>query len=815
MSVDDPESISPNALKVLEKRYLIRDEAGKPVETPDQLFRRVAGNIARAELNYPSGNVGKAEEAFYQIMARLEFLPNSPTLMNAGRELQQLSACFVLPIEDSLEGIFETLKQAALIHKSGGGTGFSFSRIRPKNDFVKSTGGVASGPVSFMKVFNASTEEIKQGGTRRGANMGILQVDHPDILDFIRCKDDLKEITNFNISVAITGRFMEAVRQEGPYDLINPRSGKKAGQLNAGKALDEIARHAHQTGEPGLFFIDIANETNPTPHIGKIEATNPCGEQPLLPNESCNLGSINLERHLKKVEGHFEIDWPRLDRSVRTAVHFLDNVIDMNRYPVPEIEVLTRANRKIGVGVMGFARMLYKLGIGYNTGKGIETGREVMKFIQTVGYDASRQLASIRGVYPNWKGSRHERLGLPVRNAYVTTVAPTGTIGMIADTSGGCEPEFSLVWYKNVMEGEHLSYIQDYFIEIAKKEGFWDEGLIDQIIANHGSARGVREIPVKWQEVFVTSHDIAPEWHVRMQAAFQENTDSAVSKTINLPAHATVEDVKSAFLLAYDLKCKGITVYRDGGREEQVMNVGRSKGELPDVLPSRRIRVEVEGEDPFYVHVSLSNGAPVEVFCSPATDAILVYTSRLTSHMLRKGFLVKEIIKDLDMANSQCSHPAPLWTAYREGLEALLTGSRPPSILEGYKAKVRTPSGTVYIHLYLKNEKPVELFFLPAPQTNHREIFDLCFMLTSLCLREGVSFDRLMKWFDRANARHGHVSTELGALRRGIDQIYRLIGGKEDRQKLPCPVAGCEGFLIFEEGCLGGQCIVCGYSACL
>lgn len=807
-------NLSENALRVLEKRYLGRDASGKVVETPDQLFRRVAKNIAEAELKYPSGNAVKAAADFYQVMAHLEFLPNSPTLMNAGRELQQLSACFVLPIEDSLEGIFETLKDAALIHKSGGGTGFSFSKIRPKRDVVKSTGGVASGPVSFMKVFNAATEEIKQGGTRRGANMGILRVDHPEILDFIRCKDDPKEITNFNISVAITDRFMEAVRSRQSYDLINPRSGERAGQLYAPKVMEEIARHAHKSGEPGLFFIDIANKGNPTPEAGTIEATNPCGEQPLLPNESCNLGSINLEQHLKEVPAGYEIDWEHLGKTVRTAVHFLDNVIDMNRYPIPAIEAVTRSNRKIGVGVMGFARMLFRLGIGYNSQKGIETGKEVMRFIQEKGYEASIRLAEERGVYPNWKGSLHEKRGLKVRNSYVTTVAPTGTLSMIADTSGGCEPEFSVVWYKTVMDGENLPYIQDYFIEVAKKEGFWSESLLEKIIANHGSAVGIKEIPEKWQSVFVTSHDIAPEWHVRMQAAFQENTDSAVSKTINLPRHATVEDVKNAFLLAYELNCKGITVYRDGSREEQVMNIGRSKGEIPDVLPSRRVRVEVEGEDPFYVHLSLLDGQPVEVFCSPATEAMLVYTSRLTSHMLRKGFSVKEIIKDLEMANSQCSHPSPLWTAYREGLEALLSGTPSPAILEGYKAKVKTVSGTVYIHLYLKEGKPVELFFLPAPQTKNREIFDLCFMLTSLCLREGISFDRLMKWFDRANARHGHVSTELGALRRGIEQIYRLIGGKE-KSRIPCPLPDCKGSLIFEEGCLGGKCQICGYSACI
>lgn len=807
-------TLSENALRVLEKRYLRRDPSGKVAETPDELFRRVAKNIAEADLKYSSGNAARAEADFYQAMAQLEFLPNSPTLMNAGRELQQLSACFVLPIEDSLEGIFETLKEAALIHKSGGGTGFSFSKIRPKKDLVKSSGGVASGPVSFMKVFNAATEEIKQGGTRRGANMGILRVDHPEILDFIRCKDDTREITNFNISVAVTDRFMEAVRRCQSYDLINPRSGEKVGQLHAPKVMDEIARHAHKSGEPGIFFIDIANRGNPTPRAGNIEATNPCGEQPLLPNESCNLGSINLERHLKEIPGGYEIDWDHLAKTVHTAVHFLDNVIDMNRYPIPAIEAVTRANRKIGVGVMGFARILFRLGIGYNSRKGIETGKEVMRFIQEKGYEASIRLAEERGVYPNWKGSLHEKRGLKVRNSYITTVAPTGTLSMIADTSGGCEPEFSLVWYKNVMDGENLPYIQDYFVEVAKKEGFWSESLLEKIIANHGSAVGIGEIQEKWQRVFVTSHDIAPEWHVRMQAAFQENTDSAVSKTINLSRYATVEDVKNAFLLAYDLNCKGITVYRDGSREEQVMNIGRSKGEIPDVLPSRRVRVEVKGEDPFYVHLSLLDGQPVEVFCSPATEAMLVYTSRLTSHMLRKGFQVKEIIKDLEMANSQCSHPSPLWTAYQEGLVALLSGTPSPSILEGYKAKVKTASGTVYIHLYLKEGKPVELFFLPAPQTKNREIFDLCFMLSSLCLREGISFDRLMKWFDRANARHGHVSTELGALRRGIDQIYRLIGGKEIR-RIPCPLSDCQGSLIFEEGCLGGKCQTCGYSACL
>ncbi|HXN06248.1 MAG TPA: hypothetical protein VN944_04180, partial [Nitrospiria bacterium] len=447
--------------------------------------------------------------------------------------------------------------------------------------------------------------------------------------------------------------------------------------------------------------------------------------------------------------------------------------------------------------------------------KGVETGRALMKFIREKGMEASRELALARGLYPDWKGSIHEAGGLRLRNATVTTVAPTGTLSMIADTSGGCEPEFSLVWYKNVMEGEELPYVLDYFLETARREGFYSDGLLDRVVANGGSVQGLKEVPKVWQEIFMVSHDIVPEWHIRMQAAFQEHTDSAVSKTINLSRYATVEDVQKSFLLAYRLNCKGLTVYRDRSREEQVMNVGRRRGELPDVLPSRRIRVEVEGEPSFYVHVSLEEGNPVEVFCSPATDAILVFTSRLASRLLRRGFSVKELVKDLESADAQCTHPAPLWSAFRDGLEALMAGSKKGQILEGYRARVRTASGTVYIHLYLDNGNPNEIFFLPAPQTKNREIFDLCFMLSSLCLSEGVSFDRLMKWFDRAHARHGHVSTELAALRRGIDQIYRLIGQKGRAEKSPCPSSGCGGFLVFEEGCLGGKCPVCGYTACM
>lgn len=575
---DKPPLLSQNALRVLEKRYLVKDQKGNVIESPEQMFRRIAKNLVGPERLYdPQADCEAIEAEFYDLMSTLRFLPNSPTIMNAGRELQQLSACFVLPVGDSMEQIFEAVKQAAIIHKTGGGTGFSFSRLRPKDDTVRTTGGVASGPVSFMKVFNHATEAVKQGGTRRGANMGILRVDHPDILDFISCKADTKEITNFNISVAITRKFMEAFEKGKDYDLISPRTGKVAKQLSARMVMEKIAEQAYQTGEPGLFYIDITNDTNPTPHVTAIEATNPCGEQPLLPYESCNLGSINLEKHLKRTGERFMVDWVALERSIRTAVRLLDNVIDANRYPIPEIEIITRANRKIGLGVMGFARMLFRLGIRYDSEKGVGMGRTIMNFLQDIGHDESARLAEKRGVYDHWKGSLHDKRGERIRNSYVTTVAPTGTLSMIADTSGGCEPEFSLIWHKNVMDGEHLPYVLNYFIEIAKREQFWTDDLMDQILKNHGSVQGLSQVPKEWQEVFVTSHGIAPEWHVRMQGAFQEFCDSAVSKTINLPSHATTKDVKDAYLLAYKLGCKGITVYRDGSRPNQVMNVGVEK----------------------------------------------------------------------------------------------------------------------------------------------------------------------------------------------------------------------------------------------
>ncbi len=674
--------VSGNALRVLEKRYLKKDPAGQVIESPDQLFQRVAENIAKADQIYDANADLTAMAAdFYQVISELKFLPNSPTLMNAGRDLQQLSACFVLPIEDSISGIFETVAQTAMIHKTGGGTGFSFSRIRPKGDRVRSTGGIASGPVSFMKVFNHTTEAIKQGGTRRGANMGILSVDHPDILEFIRCKEDTAELTNFNLSVAITDAFMIACKENQDYDLINPKTGKVVQSLSARAVMNEIAKQAHQTGEPGLFFIDRANEGNATPHINMIEATNPCGEQPLLPYESCNLGSINLEKHLASKDGLYQIDWQSLEKSIRTAAHFLDNVIDMNDYPIKKIAEITKGNRKIGLGIMGFARMLFKLEIPYNSEKGIETAKEVMGFIHQTAYDASARLADQRGVYPNWIGSQHEVRNQRVRNASLTTIAPTGTISMIADTSGGCEPEYSLIWHKNVMDGEHLPYVLDYFIELAKREGFWSSDLLEQITNNKGSVQGIDQVPEHWQKVFVTAHDIDYTWHVRMQAAFQEYSDSAVSKTINLPSTASVQEVKEAYLLAYDLGCKGITVYRDGARADQVLNAGTTQKHeteknydiqtLPDLIPELRIKVKTKRGNS-YVHVGFltkkeglfqilktlrEQGQIRELFLSPSPHVknreLLDMVCRLGSKLLRSGAPIEEVLEQLIKSNDQ------------------------------------------------------------------------------------------------------------------------------------------------------------------
>lgn len=563
-------NLSENAIKVLEGRYLLRDERGDVVETPDELFRRVARSVAKAEGVFdPSADVKAVEDEFYRIMAELKFLPNSPTLMNAGKERQQLSACFVLPVDDSLERIFDAVKEAALIHKSGGGTGFSFSRLRPKNDPVHTTQGISSGPVSFMEVFNAATQAIKQGGARRGANMGILRVDHPDILDFINIKDTPGKMANFNLSVGLTDAFMEAAKEGRDYDLINPRMGETAGRLNAKEVFKVLAEKAWESGEPGVIFIDTINAANPTPHISEIESTNPCGEQPLLPYESCNLGSLNLSRFVKDKD----ILWDDLARAVTTAVRFLDDVIEVNNYPLSKIEEMTRGNRKIGLGVMGFADLLIEFGIPYDSEDAVKIAGQIMAFIQGEAKKASQALARKRGAFPNFPRSTYFSKGEPEqRNATLTTVAPTGTISLIAGCSSGIEPLFGVAYTRRAMEEVNLPVVHPHFVDAAREGGFYSALLMEEV-AKKGSIQDISSVPEDVKRLFVTSADISCRWHIKIQAAFQRHCDNAVSKTINFSEDATAENVKDAFLMAHELGCKGLTVYRYGSRGDQPLNI--------------------------------------------------------------------------------------------------------------------------------------------------------------------------------------------------------------------------------------------------
>jgi len=675
MSHETEINLSENSLAVLKRRYLARDDKGRTLETPRELFWRVARFIAQADRAYGADDtaVEKQAERFFETMAHLEFMPNSPTLMNAGRPLGQLSACFVLPVGDSMEEIFEANKNAALIHKSGGGTGFAFSRLRPRNSVVATTRGVASGPVSFMKVFNSSTEAVKQGGTRRGANMGILRVDHPDIEEFIACKDNVNEITNFNISVGITDAFMAALADGSDYDLIDPRTNeiyRKDGheiRLSAPAVFDQIVARAWATGEPGLVFLDRMNRSNPTWPYETIEATNPCGEQPLPPYDSCNLGSINLSRFAleplpddyTRDEPERGIDWERLGRTVRLGVHFLDNVIDQNRYPIAEIAEQTKKNRRIGLGVMGWADLLVKLGLPYNSPGARDLAGKAMNFIQTEGHKHSSELAKSRGRFPNWEHSRYAREEVAMRNATVTTIAPTGTISIIADCSSGIEPYYAIAFERNVMDGTRLVQTNSLFEATARDRGFFTPELAERISSTR-SLSGLNEVPDEVKAVFLTAADISPEDHVRMQAAFQEHCDSSVSKTINFPETADRDEVRRAFRLAWETGCKGITTYRDNSRPNQVLSSGHKAAPEDRIRPVRerprtlsgfteKIRT---GYGNLYVTVNLFEGRPFEVFAQIGKSGYTTMADteaicRLISLNLRSGLPVETVIEQL------------------------------------------------------------------------------------------------------------------------------------------------------------------------
>lgn len=798
----DPK-LSDNAITVLKRRYLEKDAQGKLTETPRQMFWRVAKTIASNEANYrPDIDLLDETRAFYNFMASLDFVPNSPTMMNAGRPLGQLAACFVLPIEDTMEGIFDAVKYAALVHKSGGGTGFSFSRLRPKASMVASTAGTASGPVSFMSVFNAATETIKQGGTRRGANMGILRVDHPDIRDFIVCKRDMVSITNFNISVTVTDKFMEAIEAGTSYDLISPSSGKVVGQADAREIFDLIADNAWVNGDPGLVFIDEVNRHEKTLHIGKVEATNPCGEQPLLPYESCNLGSINLNNMLTADN---QIDWEHLRKSVKRGVRFLDNIIDMNKYPLQQIHDMTHANRRIGLGVMGWADLLFALRIPYDSEDARELGRNIMQFVHTEARAMSDELAIERGEFPNCPGSAFKH---PTRNSTVTTIAPTGTISMIAETSGGIEPNFSLCYVKRVMDDDRLLYVNPRFEEAAKAGGWYSPELMEKI-ANNAHLEDLTEIPERERRAFQTAHDISPEAHIKMQAAFQQWTDNAVSKTINFPHSATREDVKNVYMMAWKMKCKGITIYRDGSRDIQVMNTGSS-------LSSATLEIK-----------QLENKAEAEAIAQVAThmlndSAILTENQSTTSTIVTKGTLSKQ-------------HTKP---------------RHRPSVTYGYTEQIQTGEGTLYLTINEDNMGLCEVFCSIGKQGGAAAAqSEAIGRLISLALRSNVDPPQIVKQLKGIMGpnpvwHEGELIRSIpDAIGRGLDRYLQKKTNpqvelpltisdlsptnpendddpEEEKPNLDfaygvqikesCP--DCGEAVVFEEGCL--ICRSCGFSKC-
>ncbi|MFC1899401.1 vitamin B12-dependent ribonucleotide reductase [Chloroflexota bacterium] len=693
--------LTKNALHVLERRYLKKDKQGQVIETPEEMLCRVAEAIAAAELGYdPKADTDAVAQEFYRVMANLDFLPNSPTLMNAGRKLGQLSACFVLPVNDSMESIFDAVKYTALIHKSGGGTGFSFSRLRPEKDRVGSTGGVASGPVSFMRAFDTATDVIKQGGMRRGANMAILNVTHPDIIKFIGAKDDPTAFTNFNLSVAVTDDFMKAAKDNTEYDLLNPHTGKASNKLNAKEVFDKIVSHAWKTGDPGVVFIDRINRDNPTPQLGNIESTNPCGEQPLLPFESCNLGSINLAHMLLRENGSVSIDYVKLTETVKTAVRFLDNVIDVNKFPLPEIAEMTRNSRKIGLGVMGFADMLINLRIPYDSEEGLQTAADVMHFVNDEAHKASGKLAEERGVFPAYEGSKYDTANGPrLRNASCTTIAPTGTLSIIAGCSGGIEPLFALSYIRNILDGAQMVEVNPYFEEMAKSQDFYSEELLQKLAAGT-QLHTLENIPDKVKRLFVTAHEISPEMHIKMQAAFQKSTDNAVSKTVNFSQEATQEDIAKVYQLAYEEGLKGITIYRDNSRDAQPMSTGPSKtteaATTASLSPRQRAKTTTgitervtTGCGYIYVTVNSDEQGMCEVFSTlgkagGCASAQLEATCRLISMALRSGMDAAKVVRQL--RGIRC--PSIAW---EEGKSILSCADAIASVLEkhttGYDGK--------------------------------------------------------------------------------------------------------------------------------
>jgi ribonucleoside-diphosphate reductase alpha chain len=836
----DAVRLSPNAITVLEKRYLLKDETGAPIEGPRDLFWRVARTVAEADRRYGTSEADTSRVAhdFYGLMADRLFVPNSPTLMNAGRPLGQLSACFVLPVDDALSngksGIYDTLRAMALVHQSGGGTGFSFSRLRPKNDIVRSTMGVASGPVSFMTLFDASTDVVKQGGTRRGANMGILRVDHPDILEFITCKDDTTKITNFNISVAVTDAFMAAVEANGMYDLIHPKTGEPTGQLPAREVWEMIIHGAWKTGEPGVFFVDKANYYNPVPHLGAYEATNPCGEQPLLPYDVCNLGSINLGAFVReggKDGTSAEIDWDHLRSVVHLSTHFLENVIDANQYPLSEITDLAQRIRRIGLGVMGLADVFVKLGVPYDSDEGVALGRRIQQFVDEEGKVESERLAVERGVFPEWERSiwgpddtaarnaSGERIRpmRKLRNCNVTTVAPTGTISIIAGCSSGIEPLFAVAFMRN-QAGVLMPDVNEDFVGIARAEGWYSDDLMRRI-AEVGHIN-FPEVPVKWQRVFVTANGIKPEWHIRMQAAFQEFNDSAISKTCNFSHDATEEYVEEIYRLAYRLNCKGVTVYRDGSREMQVLSTGST---------AKKVQ---EGHGTSGKGASNSPASATSV-----AEAVTADLHGEIAELRSDNERLQRIVHELEAEN----------------LQRRQKRSR-PEVLRGTTRRVETPLGTLYVTITEDDKgQPFEVF-MTLGKAGGALMADVESLgrLISLALRSGIpikeiyrqlrgiSSDRVIglgpnkilsvpdavgiaieRWMQEKQGIQQELLPQSGQTEvapivaqpvsqstgRGEQMIF---GGMQQMLSGACPDCGSQ--LEFAEGCM--KCHVCGFSEC-